>query len=324
MQKSLIFFGSPYFSADVLKRIYGDREKLHVDIDLVVTQPDRPAGRGLKLQMTPVKMLALELGLPVFEYTKEKKSDLIEKIKTISPTHGVLYAFNEMITEDIMSLFPQGIWNIHPSLLPAFRGPSPIAYPLFLGAKETGVTVMKIAKGLDTGDVLMSSKYEITSGDTAHTVLDKLSTIGFGLLSDLLSQNQVLGLPQKHDAATYTSKLTKDSGYVPLEILNTWYKGENVKTREIPVIHDYLSRYSTDTPREYLKSKFLYYLWRGLHPWPGIWTRVMINGKEMRLKILEVDFDEVTQKPIIKTVQLEGKKPTSFQQFDTAYKVFCN
>lgn len=322
MQKSLIFFGSPDFSASVLQKLHKNSVDLDIKISLIVTQPDRPAGRGLKLQMTLVKKLSLELGLPVFEYTKEKKSDLIEKIKMISPTHGVLYAFNEMITEDIISLFPYGIWNIHPSLLPAFRGSSPIAYPLILGYKGTGVTIIKIAKDLDAGDILASNSYEMTADDTAHTVLEKLSYRGYDLLSDLLKRDKMIAHPQDHALATYTKKLTKEDGYIPLEVLKTWYKGENVKISEIPVIHDYLSRYPKGTPPEYLSPKYLYHLWQGLHPWPGIWTKIPVNEKEMRLKILNVGYNKITQRPTIKSVQLEGKNPISLQQFNESYKIF--
>jgi len=320
--KSLVYFGSPDFSAGVLKRLYENSKSSGVNISLVITQPDKPAGRGLRLRETPVKALANKLNLEVFSFTKEKKGELIEKIRCIKPEYGVLYAFNEIIPEEILSLFPRGLWNLHPSILPLFRGPSPVAFPLILGLKETGVTIMKMEKGLDTGPVLAQNTRKIEPGHNHESLINLLSFDGYVLISNLLKQDKIVENNQDSTKATYTKKIKKDDGFVPIETMQRVIKGEKVTVSSFPLISDYVMRNKANTPGEYIDPEGFCSLARGLSPWPGIWTKVDFGGKTLRLKIFDVGYNPETKKIHIGSVQLEGRSPVSFPQWNNSYKIF--
>lgn len=320
-KKSVIYFGSPSFSAEVLRGIFLGQDSLEADIALVVTQADMPAGRGLKNKMTAVKALAIELGIDVFEFNRSQIDSLVERIKNISNPFGILFAFNEMIPDKVLNLFPDGLWNIHPSLLPKYRGASPIAYPLILGDRCVGISIIKMTKFLDAGDILAQSVMNVESTDTHEVLIQKLSNAGLQLTIKLLHQDDLKSTAQNHSLATFTRKLNKDDGYIKREALQTWASGGMVEMKDIRIIDDYYERNKTIyTPGEYLGPEYLFYLFRGLHPWPGLWTKIERLGSELRVKILKVRL--LGGRPIIETVQLEGKRSVDYKTFVNAYGAF--
>src|SRR3990167_9384531 len=315
----LAYFGSPDFAADFLEKILLDKS-LPVEIKLVVTQPDQPVGRKQILTPTPVKKVA----------EKFKRSEDI-----ISPKAGfgieltnidlsIVYAFGEVISKEILDLPKYGFWNIHPSLLPKYRGPSPIAAPLINGDEKTGITIIKMDEEIDHGPIVAQQSLTIKKTDKRPDLEKKLTNLAYGMFKKILAgeptkffatwdtpaegvgriptgdkkfRNEPF-IAQNHKQSTYTKKLTKQDGFIEFE---------NLKLR------------IENSPEK------LYNLFRGLYPWPGIWTIIKsIQPTRLdeikRLKI--TDLELVNGKLIIKKVQLEGKKEVDFETFNKAYKIF--
>ena len=177
-----VFMGTPDFAAEVLRRLYDSENS----VELVITQPDRAKNRGKKIQPTPVKALAEEHQTPVYQPEKIRKDEqVIEKLKAVSPDVIVVAAYGQILPEEILGLPKYGCINVHASLLPRLRGASPIQHAIINGDEKTGVTIMQMAKGLDTGDMLTKAEIEIGSmnGQQLH---DALAKIGGDLLIETL------------------------------------------------------------------------------------------------------------------------------------------
>jgi methionyl-tRNA formyltransferase len=229
--------GTPGFAVPSLKALH----ESHHSIALVVTQPDRPKGRGRKLIPPPIKTLALNLNLPIVQpqsLKTEKFEDLVARLK---PDFIAVVAFGQILTENILSLPRLGTINVHASLLPKYRGPAPINWAIINGEHETGITTMLMEKELDTGDILLTAKEPITAQDTALTLHDRLAAIGAKLLVKTLNaftNDTIHPSPQDHSEATYAPMLKKSDGQLD------WKKP--AKTLELFV--------------------------RGMTPWPGTFT----------------------------------------------------
>ena len=165
----LAFFGAPSFAATVLQQIIDDTD-LPVELKFVVTQPDRKAGRDQILTPTPVKLLAQKYNIPIIDDLKLKILNL--KLQEIDLV--LLYAFGEMISSEMLTMPRWGFWNIHPSLLPRFRGPSPITYPLLLGEKQTGVSLIQMDSRMDHGEIIAQEEYSIQNEDTQEKMRERL------------------------------------------------------------------------------------------------------------------------------------------------------
>jgi methionyl-tRNA formyltransferase len=209
----IIFMGTPDFAVQPLKALV----EAGYEVCLVVTQPDRPKGRGKKLAQSPVKETALKLGLEVFQPTSLKISDNVARLKPYAPDFLVVAAFGQILTQevlDIPSIYPI---NIHASLLPAHRGASPIQASILARDTETGITTMVMDKNLDTGDILLKSKIPLTLTETAQELHDRLAGIGADLIIETLeaiAKGSVQPVPQNHDLATYAPMLTKKDGKI--------------------------------------------------------------------------------------------------------------
>ncbi|MFO0703396.1 MAG: methionyl-tRNA formyltransferase [Patescibacteria group bacterium] len=321
IKNRIIYFGSPDFSAQALFELHNYCKNHGLDISLVITQPDRKAGRGLIQRPTAVKEMARQLSIEVFEYHKESKNDLVSKIKEIAPKYGILYAFNELITQNILDLFPSGLWNLHPSLLPKYRGSSPVAYPILLGDSKTGVSIMKMDKGFDTGNVLLQQECVIQKHDIHIDLIRKLTTLGVDLLIKLLVEGVNNETPQDNKIATYTRKIGREDGYIELETLKSLLCGMSISKDNIQIIKDYyfINKY---TPPEYLHPVVLVQLYNAFYPWPGLWTKVNMGGMVVRLKLHNITYDEENQKPKVERVQVEGKKPVDFTIWNGHHKIF--
>jgi len=207
----IIFMGTPKFAVPALIALHNSRQ----DVVLVVTQPDRPRGRGRKVFPPPVKETAIKLGYEVLQPASIRTTEFIGRIEKCAPDFIVVVAFGHIIPENILKLPHFATVNLHASILPKYRGPAPIQWAVINGEKETGITTMLMDEGLDTGHILLFSKVQITPDDTAGTLHDRLADIGADLLINTLKAfetGDIHPIPQDHHQATYAPLLKKKDG----------------------------------------------------------------------------------------------------------------
>ncbi len=207
----LIFFGTPDFAVPSLKKI---AESNH-EIIAVVTQPDRPRNRGV-MSPSPVKETALELGLKVLQYERISREG-VEDIKNLNPDIMVTCAFGQILSRELLAIPKYGVINEHASLLPKYRGSSPIQWCVINGEKETGVTIMKTAYEVDSGDILFADKTFIGEDETAGELFDRLSILAADSIIkalDLIENGKANFVPQNHNEATFCKMLTKADGLI--------------------------------------------------------------------------------------------------------------
>jgi methionyl-tRNA formyltransferase len=238
--------GTPDFSVPALEAL----GKSGHDIALVVTQPDRPKGRGRRLSPSPVKQTAIRLGYPVIQPESVRTDGFADQLKSLDPDIIVVIAYGHILSKTILSIPRIGAINIHASLLPRYRGSAPIQWAIINGEKESGVTAMMMDEGVDTGDILLSSRLEIGPDETSASLHDRLAALGADLLIRVLDRfeaGSIESVPQDHRRATYAPLLRKKDGRID------WSK-----------------------PAKKIDSHI-----RGVSPWPGAYT----FHNEKRLKI---------------------------------------
>ncbi len=203
----IIFAGTPQFAASALAELMKEHQ-----IVAVLTQPDRPSGRGMHLTVSPVKQLALQHNLQVLQPTTLKTEEAQQEISRLEADVMVVAAYGLILPKAVLQMPRYGCLNIHASLLPRWRGAAPIQRAILAGDAETGITIMQMDEGLDTGDMLLKQACTIEAGDTAQTLHDKLAAIGAQAIVEALRKMESGKLlPEKQDAqqATYAAKLTK-------------------------------------------------------------------------------------------------------------------
>jgi methionyl-tRNA formyltransferase len=208
----VVFMGSPDFAVPPLRALIEEHE-----VALVVTQPDKPAGRGKHLLPPAVKEVALTEGLPIFQPTSVRKPDAIETLRQTGAELAVVVAYGKILPRAVLEAFPRGCINVHASLLPKYRGAAPIQRAIMCGETETGVTIMQLDEGMDTGPVLAKSSLVIEPDDTAGTLFDRLAPLGAELLLeaiDGLARGALTPEPQDPAQATHAPMLDKDDGAV--------------------------------------------------------------------------------------------------------------
>ncbi len=241
----LIFIGTAEFGLPTLEKISRTYPP-----ELIVTQPDRPAGRGQKIRKSPIKKKAEKLDLEISQPPDINRPSFIQKLHKIAPQVLLLVAYGQILGEEILSLPNIGPVNLHGSLLPELRGPAPINWAIINGYKRTGVTTIFMDQGVDTGDILLQKEVPIHEDDTAGTLHDSLAKIGADLVLDTLrglEKNDLEPKPQNPEAASYAPKLKKEDGEID------WSKSSQK-------IHNQI---------------------RGMNPYPGAFTYL----DRMRLKI---------------------------------------
>jgi methionyl-tRNA formyltransferase len=251
MSLRLIFMGTPDFSVPTLQRLVSDGH----DIARVYTRAPKPAGRGMKLQATPVEAQARQLGLPVLTPKSLRNADAVAEFRAHRADAAVVVAYGLILPQDILDAVPRGCFNLHASLLPRWRGAAPINRAIMAGDAESGAMVMKMDAGLDTGDVALSDRIPVSDTMTAGDLHDALAQRGAQLMSSAmkaLEQGALSLLPQPGDGATYAAKIDKDEARID------W----------------------TRPAREVLRHI------HGLSPFPGAWTEFTIDGQPQRIKIL--------------------------------------
>lgn len=207
----LVYAGTPEFAARALAALISAGH----DISLVLTQPDRPAGRGMKLKMSPVKELALAHGLPVAQPEQLKTAEARQAIADVQPDVMVVAAYGLILPQAALDIPRLGCINIHASLLPRWRGAAPIQRAIEAGDTETGITLMRMDKGLDTGAMLGRYPLAIAPDDSTASLHDKLAELGASAIVELLPKlADTLAVPQDDSLATYAAKITKDEARI--------------------------------------------------------------------------------------------------------------
>ena len=241
----IVFCGTPSFAVPTLKAVL----RAGHDVPLVVTQPDRPSGRGMVLVAPPVKETALAAGLPLVQPEKIKKNtEFRAQLEGLAPDVILVVAYGRIIPKWMLDLPRLGNLNLHASLLPKYRGAAPIQWAVANGEPETGVTTMRIDEGLDTGEILMQRTMAIAPDQTSADILPLLSEMGAALMAETLeglAGGTVTPVKQEDALATYAPILTRDDG-----------------------------RMDFAQP-----AMAVYNRWRGFQPWPGAWT--MLGGKKL-------------------------------------------
>lgn len=208
----IVFMGTPEFGVPALEALNDN-----YSVELVITQIDKPKGRGKKLQYPPIKTKALELGLEVYQPLKVNDDETIMKIKEINPDFIIVVAYGQILKKEILSLPKYGCINIHASLLPKYRGAAPINWAIINGEKETGITIMEMEEGLDTGDMIIKESIDISSEDDYFSIHDKLSIIGSHLIVKAIEDikdGNASKVPQDHSLSSYAPMIYRDTGKI--------------------------------------------------------------------------------------------------------------
>ncbi len=320
---NIAYFGSPLLSKLLLDQLL----EHEIPIRLIITQPDKIAGKRLEMTETPVKTTAIAHDIDYFDKRlKDHEDELISIIRENEITLGILFAYGEILSPRLLNSMQYGIWNVHPSLLPKYRGPSPIVFPLILGETETGTTLMQMNEALDEGDILKQTAISIGIPDNRERIERKLVDTAVKQVINALSLLKTDTLQSKQQDsrfATYTKLLKKADGFITQKFISQALNNENITFEELPaVIQNYYQKNNIIPPEIHHAGLIFYHLYQGLHPWPGIWTLIKINTVEKRLKILDVQLNN--NRPQIISVQLEGKKPVDFSTFRKAYSQHIN
>lgn len=250
----IVYMGTPDFAVAPLEAIL----KAGHEVTVVVTQPDRQKGRGREVQYSPVKECALSYGIPVLQPLKIKEKDAVEELRKYPADIFVVAAFGQLLSEEILNMPRFGCINIHASLLPAYRGAAPIQWCVINGEEKTGVTIMQMAKGMDTGDILLQKEVVLDEKETGGSLFDRLMETGAELIVEALPKieaGELIPVVQKEELATYAGKITKDMGNIDfaksavtierlIRGLNPWpsafthYKGKILKIWEADVVSE--------------------------------------------------------------------------------------
>ena len=319
-----VFFGTPDYVVpilDSLQRKFRNRSG-ESPIAAVVTQAPKPTGRKQILVYSPVDDWAFKKKITkVFA-----PEDLVKE--HIYADMGILAAYGAIIPQSVIALFKFGILNIHPSLLPKFRGASPVQATIVSGEKETGVSIIKIDNELDHGLIISQFKDEVALNDTTESLRERLFARSSEVLISLIPayiQGKITPREQNHKMASFTHHIKKEDAFIPSDYINLAIKGRisPKKQWEIPFIKEYKLPLSVILLNDFI---------RAMQPWPIAWTYVNldpdIKSMEMkRLKILNAHTEEVTglksktlkHKLVLDSVQLEGKSPVTWKQFIEGY-----
>ncbi len=298
---NIIFMGTPDFAEGALKELI----RAEQNIIMVVTQPDRAKGRGKDISMPPVKICAVEHGIEVFQPKKVKDPEAVKVIRDKKPDLIVVAAFGQILSKEILDIPKYGCVNIHASLLPEYRGAAPIQKCIMDGKKETGVTIMQMNEGLDTGDILMKRSIEIDDEETGGSLFEKLSRLGALMITEaipLIEAGKLIPEKQDDTKSSYAGMLNKETGAIK-------FKNSAVELERLV---------------------------RAMNPWPSAYTK--FRNKTLKIwkasvvddietddiyqtgTITNITKDDFTVKCgekslVIKELQLEGKKRMSAHDF---------
>ncbi len=285
----VIFMGTPDFAAGILEAILAAGH----EVLLVVTQPDKPKGRGGKMQPPPVKEVAVSAGLPVYQPTRIREAECVDFLKNYAPDVIVVAAFGQILPQEILDLPRICCMNIHASLLPRYRGAAPIQWAVLNGDEVTGVTAMRMDAGLDTGDMIAKKEVVVAQDETAGSLFDRLEHAGAELAVEVLARmeagEELTFTPQDAALATHTKRITKDLGLI------NWARPAVEIERQI----------------------------RGLNPWPSAYT--YYNGKLFKIwkaRVLDAS-DDSNAETAADGIHSAGFLPAGSEQSVSPGTVLC-
>lgn len=300
----VIFMGTPDFAVGTLEEII----KAGHEVVLVVSQPDKQRGRGKTVQPTPVKECALAHGIEVYQPKRVRETECVEYLRSYQPDIIVVVAFGQIVSREILDMPKYGCINVHASLLPKYRGAAPIQWAVLNGDKVSGVTIMHMDEGIDTGDMILQKEVVLDKEETGGSLFDRLAVVGAELCVEAmaaLENGTAKDIPQDNEKATHVGKISKEMGSID------WTKSAEEIERLI----------------------------RGLNPWPSAYTR--IGDKNLKIWKAEIVSEEQKAAPgcivavtkdtmeiqtgtgilALKEVQLEGKKRMTTDAFLRGYQV---
>lgn len=286
----VLFMGTPDFAVPTLEALIKEHEVIGV-----FTQPDKPKGRGKAMACSPVKETAITHHIPVYQPPKVRVPEVVEQIREMKPDVIIVVAFGQILTENILEIPAYGCINVHASLLPKYRGAAPIQWAVIDGEKESGVTTMYMAKGIDTGDMILKEKISLDEKETGESLHDKLAALGGPLILKTLSQVEAgtaPRIPQDDSLSCYAHMLTKELGQID------WTKDAASIERLI----------------------------RGLNSWPSAYTAW--NGKTLKIWDSEVvtdaaftDDENSASQPEPGTIIARDKKSVTVQCGQDALRI---
>lgn len=301
----IVFMGTPDFSVPTLEALVASEH----EVVGVVTQPDKPKGRGKEIHMSPVKECALQHNIPVYQPVRARDEAFVDEMRALNPDVMVVIAFGQILPKSLLELPKYGCVNIHASLLPKYRGAAPIQWAVINGDEETGITTMMMDVEMDTGDMLEKTVVKLDPEETGGSLFDRLSLLGGDLILSTLSKlekGEITPVPQDHEKATYVKKISKSMGDID------WN----------------------------MDAVSIERLVRGLNPWPSAFTRW--NGKMLKIWEAKVLPDPDVKLPCgsvisasdeglkiqtgagvlcVTSLQLEGKKRMDTAAFLRGYQV---
>jgi methionyl-tRNA formyltransferase len=300
----IVFFGTPGFAVPTFEALLASRHR----VVGVVTQPDRPRGRGQHVSDAPVKARAVTAKVPLLQPERLRDPAFLDRLAAFRADLGVVAAYGKILTDDVLAVPPLGLINVHASLLPKYRGAAPVHRAIIAGERETGVTIMRVVKALDAGPMLAAIPRPIGEDETSEQVEQDLARLGAELLvstADRLADGLTTETPQEEKAASYAPRLTKMDGAVD---------------------------WSASAER-------LHNLIRGLHPWPLAFS--FLNGRRVILRrssvlqndshhpagaVIEASGDRLVVAAgdgavALVEIQLEGKRPTGVREFLAGHRV---
>jgi len=298
----ILFMGTPEFAVPALRAV------MQYEIAGVVTAPDKPKGRGLKLMSSPVKQWAEEHGLKIFQPTSLKDSKILNEFRDLCPDYIVVASYGKILPAEMLKIPAKMPLNVHPSLLPRYRGAAPVPWTLINGEEETGVTIFEMDEGMDTGRIILQKRTGIKKHENAGELLSRLSELGAEALVEaieMIEKGEAKPVPQNHQDATYAPMLKKTDGLIRWE-------------KTAVQLHNHV---------------------RGMNPWPGAYT--FLKGKLLKLWVTDFISENTSEKPgtvvkiaegaifvqtgdgtlIIRELQLEGKKRMTTKDFLSGHKI---
>ena len=322
----IAFFGTPNYSVIVLESLIA----AGFPIVCVVTKPPRPIGRKQILTPTPVAVWAEKNKIPVLtpqSYPNKpwlfaNEEEVTKQVLEFQPDLLVSADYTQKIPMNLVKQVKYGGINIHPSLLPSYRGPAPIPWAIVSGEKETGVSLVTLAEKFDAGKIIAQEKEQILPTDTTDSLLTKLFTKGGELLVKTVPkyiQNPNLSLITYRLSPSYFPRLTRDTGFIPWEIIAGALKGNAPQEKWLnawPIAKYFDKSYLIRNSQFVIHNSY-----RAFHPWPGIWTKIKVIShkqeviSEKRLKLLKIHLSliasHLSPKLVLDELQLEGKEPVS-------------
>lgn len=321
---SIIFFGSTDDSVIVLNKLIASpilESQYEIHICAVVTQPPKPIGRKQIITPTPVEIWAKAHDISVLSFpaSTEKAWEYADEnavnnaLSTFKADLIISASYGQKIPAELLANTPHGGINVHPSILPRWRGADPVPWTIMMDDAQTGVTIVTLSEKFDQGRIIAQQKIPVVPTDTTDPLRTKLFTLGADLLIETLPEyisGKNKGIEQKPELGCYARKLHRTDGFIPWEVLASATQGVDMP-REKRGLDTLISHMTSHIVQA------IVLLHRALSPWPGLWTETILSGETKRIKILEIEEKE--NKISIKNVQVEGKTPTSWKQFEEGY-----